>query len=192
MVRAAECSIAAAARRSERDSILQKNPTPKSRSGVGFWDLPARFLPPAASAPATAATTSAAAASAEPAPAATRLLRACFVDRQRPTTKALLMELSDGVLRILISGHFHEREPTSATGFAIAHDVHSRNIPSLGKQRGEVVLIRIVREIADVEFVTHSALCASSRCSLETRRSERNAQASLAQEGREGGFSYRF
>src|SRR6266581_3978904 len=33
---------------------------------------------------------------------------------------------------------------------------------------------------------------ASDRCSLETRRSERDAQASLAQEGREGELSYRY
>ena len=40
----------------------------------------------------------------------------------------------------------------------------------LREQGGEVVFVGVVREITDVEFVTHSALCASYRCSLETRR----------------------
>src|SRR5205823_3506425 len=91
------------------------------RLGIGIWnlgfgitpELPAGFL----ASPATAATATTPAA-ATPASAesttttTTRLLRPRFVDRQRASAEALLVELRDRILRILIGRHFHEREAT--------------------------------------------------------------------------------
>src|SRR5205823_883008 len=121
--------------------------------GFGTWDLgftselPAGFL----TSPATAATATTPAA-ATPASAestttaATRLLRPRFVHRQRASTEALLVELRDRILRVLIGRHFHEREAARPAGFAIPHDVHGRDIAGFRKQRGEVVFIGVVRE----------------------------------------------
>src|SRR5262249_61858408 len=98
---------------------------------------------------------------AEVSPAAPRLLWSRLINGQCAAAETLLMELSNGVLRILIRRHFDERESTRTSSFTIAHDIHGRDVSSLRKQRGEVVFVGVVGEIADVEFVTHSALCAS-------------------------------
>ena len=79
-------------------------------------------------------------------------------DRQRASAEALLVQLRDRILRVLIGCHFHEREATRPARLAIPHNVHGRDIASLRKQRGEVVFIGVVGEIANIQFVAHSAL----------------------------------
>src|SRR5206468_13053171 len=99
----------------------KKNPKmPEGTLGFGNWDLgvgicelPARFLTPSAAATTATAPAAATTASTEPAAAvaaAARLLRTRFIDRQRTAAEALLVELCNRILRVLVGGHFDERE----------------------------------------------------------------------------------
>src|SRR5262245_31918754 len=125
----------------------------------GIWDLPARLLPaatatPPAAAAATASTSTTATATTETT-AAPRRHRPRFVHGERPASEALLVELRDRILRILLGRHFHEREAASASGLAVPHDANSRHLARLRKQLIQVVFIDVVREIADIQFVAH-------------------------------------
>src|SRR5207253_10071859 len=128
--------------------------------------LPPRLLAPPPAPTAAATTAAAAPAPAESAAAATRLLWPRLVDRQRSPAEALFVELGDRILRILIGRHFHEREAARPAGLAIPHHVHGRDVAGFRKERREIVFIGVVREIANIQFVAHSALCASDRCSM--------------------------
>src|SRR4030095_11485199 len=85
----------------------------------------------------------------------TRNLGSRLVDRQPPSAELLIVQLRDGVLRIVIRRHLDERETARAAGVAIAHDFDSFEMARLGEQILKILLIRIVRNVADVEFSTH-------------------------------------
>ena len=115
----------------------------------GFWDLPARLLPSAAAATAaTTTTTTTAAAPAEAAPSAARLLRARFIDRQRPAAEAMLVQLADGILRVLVGRHFHEGEPARATGFPVERPHDLGGWADLSEVRTQVVFGCLIGQIA--------------------------------------------
>ena len=76
------------------------------------------------------------------------------------------MQLGNRILRILVRGHFDEGKAARAARLAVAHHIDAGNVAGFREQRGEVVLVGVIREIADIEFVAHSALCASDRCSM--------------------------
>jgi len=129
---------------------------------LGFaLDLPARLLPSTTSTPAATATTFAAAAATapEPAPAskaaATRDHWPGFVHRERPAPKAMLMELRDGILCILLGCHFYEREAASPASFSVARVTYQRELTGFRKQGSERVLVYVVGKVPDIQFVAH-------------------------------------
>ena len=77
----------------------------------------------------------------------------------------------------LLWGYRFEGEAARSPRFPIADHVDAGHGASAGEQVREVVFVRVVGEVADVESITHAALSASYRCSVETRTSERHAQA---------------
>jgi hypothetical protein len=140
---------------------------------LGIWDLgfdlPARLLPATtAAAPATA--TAAAASTSATATAATETTAATpwrhrprFVHGERAAAEALLMELRDRVLRVLLGRHFDKCEAAPTPGVTVPHDADGRHRAGFREQIGQVRFIDVVGEIADIQFVAHghSALCAS-------------------------------
>lgn len=72
---------------------------------------------PIASASATATTTSATASR-------TLFARAGFVHRQSPTFEILPMKHGDGLLSVLLCGHFDKAKPAGLAGSPILHYVH--------------------------------------------------------------------
>jgi hypothetical protein len=125
-----------------------KNPkAPRRRLGIWnlgfeFWDfalnLPAWLLPSsttaapaAAAAPPTAAAPSTAAAT--EAAATPWRHRPSFVHGERTAAEALLVELRNRILRILVGRHFHECEAASAPGLTVPHDTDGRHRAGLRK-----------------------------------------------------------
>src|SRR6266545_1672875 len=109
--------------------------------------LPAGFGPTAlAAAVATAATVCASAA---------RGLRARLVDGEAAAAELMLVEHRDRLLRILVGRHFDEREAARAARGHITHHVDAVDRARGREERAEVLVVGVVREVADVEFSCH-------------------------------------
>src|SRR5688572_13689485 len=113
--------------------------------------LPARFASATSAVSATAVTATTATSS--------RRLRTRLVYSQAATSKTAVVELRDGSLGTLIGGHLDKRETTRPAGFTIADDVDRLDRTGLGKQLLEIVLVRFVGNIADVQLLTHMHSC---------------------------------
>ena len=80
--------------------------------------------------------------------AAARRHRPCFVHRQSPSAKRLLIELGDRILRVLVGHHLDERKPAGAAGFPVERADDLRWLTDLREMRPQIVFGRLVGQIA--------------------------------------------
>ena len=117
----------------------------------------------AATATATATTTAAVAttatAAAAAATAAAGRTRLSFVDAKVATIKVGTVHRGNRGLSILIGAHLDEAKTARTAGFAIGHDLHAHNVPTIGSERcAQRVFISLKREITNVESRTHRTI----------------------------------
>jgi hypothetical protein len=111
-----------------------------------------------AEATAAAATTAAAAAA-----AATAALHR-FIHAERAAAELLSVERCDRCLRVFVARHRHEREPARTAGLAIHYDRDLFDRSTFFTERStELVLGRRVRQVSNVEFLTHFSIRLSVR-----------------------------
>ncbi len=109
-----------------------------------------------AAAAAVATTATAAAAAATAAAGRTRL---SFVDAKVATIKVGTVHRGNRGLSILIGAHLDEAKTARTAGFAIGHDLHAHNVPTIGSERcAQRVFISLKREITNVESRTHRTI----------------------------------
>jgi hypothetical protein len=73
------------------------------------------------------------------------------------------VQLRDGLLRVIIAGHFDKRESARAAGRPIAHYGDGLNGTRLREQCLEIVFSRFKGKVSDEEFATHVLLLPSRR-----------------------------
>src|SRR5450830_1519103 len=99
---------------------------------------------PAASATAAVSAATAAAATAASASAAsaesTFWLRPGFVHHERTSIHLVLVELGDGLRRVLVIHHFDEREPAGAAGRHVPHHPDVVHLAGLAEQLRELIV----------------------------------------------------
>jgi hypothetical protein len=119
-------------------------PPVQTYSAMG--DLPARLgTPTAASVSTTAGSTGV-------------RLRTRFVDREITATEVMIIEPLDRGLGILVCRHLDKREPPRAPGGHIAHQIHGVDGADARKQCLKILVARVVRKVANVEFSRHGVL----------------------------------
>jgi hypothetical protein len=79
--------------------------------------------------------------------------RTGFVDGELASAEAGIRQRSYGGLRLIIGGHLDERKPARPTGGHVAYDVHGFDGAGTGKQGLQVLLARIERQIANIQFL---------------------------------------
>jgi hypothetical protein len=72
--------------------------------------------------------------------------RASCVDRQRAAADFRAVELRDGLLSVLVA-HLDKRKALRLAGVALGDDSHGFDLANLCKQREEVLLCRLQRQI---------------------------------------------
>ena len=104
---------------------------------------------------ATATATTAAAAATAAAEAAFRL-RPRFVHHQRAAVHLMLVELGDGLLRVVVVSHLDERESARAAGGHVAHHPDVVHLAGPAEQLRQLVLRGRIGKVADVESPAHA------------------------------------
>jgi hypothetical protein len=61
------------------------------------------------------------------------------------------VESQDGVLRVFITNHVHKAEAAAAGAVIVAHNLHACDASEWAKELVQEALIRLRREIRDVE-----------------------------------------
>jgi hypothetical protein len=116
--------------------------------------------PAAATAPATAPTaattaTAAVAESSAAKPAPTRRLGTRLVHGQRAAPKLSLVQLINGLLRIVIVRHLDERKATRAPGCHVTHDTDRVDGSNSTEQLLQLSLSGLVRKVTHKQPATH-------------------------------------
>jgi hypothetical protein len=109
-------------------------------------DLASVATTAAATAAAAAATTTVTAATA----AAAFFTRTGFVHGQRPTVLLGVVQATDGFLRRIVVGHFHETKTLAPAGIAVVNDFSAFHRAVCRKQRLQARVIDIVAQIANI------------------------------------------
>jgi hypothetical protein len=105
------------------------------------WRLPARLASTRGTTrvEATAATTPGA-----------RHLRPRFVHGQPSSTKLSIVQFRNGLLRVVITGHFDEGKAARTTGISIAHDGNRFDSARLSEELLQVLFVGFVGDVSDV------------------------------------------
>jgi hypothetical protein len=106
----------------------------------------------AATATAVAAATVAATATtiATTATATTVLARACLVHNKVPVEERLAVHCFYGRFSLGLRGHFDKRETPRASAEFVRHDIDRRHFTERGKRLIQILLGRLVREVANI------------------------------------------
>src|SRR6185295_5527329 len=120
-----------------------------SHQPVECQELPARFRT-AARVAAAIAVSAAAAESAR-----SFRLRTRLVDRQAAAAQLIVVQLGNGLLRLFVRAHLHEREPARPARGHVAHHLHRFDGAGAGEQVLQVVFAGLVRKISHVKSATH-------------------------------------
>jgi hypothetical protein len=144
------------------DAEFQRPPSvrPLSRASAIFERLPAGLAASAATAAAAASTasapaTTAVAESSATKPAPTRRLGTRLVHGKRATPELRLVQLINGLLRIVIVRHFNEREATRAPGSHVTHDTDRVDGSNSTEQLFQLSFSGLVRKITHKQPATH-------------------------------------
>jgi hypothetical protein len=128
------------------------------------------------------ATTTAAAAALKAA-AATAARAACFagpsfIHRQRAPFNCLAVEAADRFLRSSVRRHGHKSETTRLVRELVENNLHFRDITDLAEQILQFAFRHREREIADIQFGTHSVILISCQAKISVRFPVVGSQAS--------------
>src|SRR5262245_51150794 len=82
-------------------------------------------------------------------------LRSCFIHRQPPSAKLLIVQLGNGTLGVVVRRHLDKGEATRSARVAIPHHRDALDVARLREQLLEILLVGFVGKVADVEFSTH-------------------------------------
>ena len=99
------------------------------------------------------ATTAAAAAAAEA--GRTWFHGACFVHDHIAATQCLTIHTLNGSLRLSVAGHLYKAEAFGPTRVALHHDFSAGHCAKLPKGLFQIAVAHRVRQVADVQFITH-------------------------------------
>src|SRR5579883_2846757 len=115
--------------------------------------------PPAPSATVTTTATATTTAAA----AVTTFARFCDIHCQRPPVELLVIQGSDGRLRLCLVGHFDEAKSSRSAGFPIRDHLRACDGPVLLEHRVQFVRCRGPGKIADVDVRSHATAKATVR-----------------------------
>jgi hypothetical protein len=128
---------------------------PRTSKGIVSRKAELRLDADLASVATTAAATAAAAAATTTVTAAATttaafFTRTGFVHGQRPTVLLGVVQPTDGFLRRIVVGHFHETKTLAPAGIAVVNDFSAFHRAVCRKQRLQARVIDIVAQIANI------------------------------------------
>src|SRR5205085_6315423 len=83
-------------------------------------------------------------------------LRPRFIDDKRPTVHLLLVELSDGFLRLIVARHLHEGEAARAARRHVPHHADVVDLAGPAEELRQLLFRGRVGEVSDVESPAHT------------------------------------
>src|SRR5581483_313725 len=97
-------------------------------------------------------------AAASPTAAATRRPLARLAHGERAAAERLAVQGLDGRLCLSVRGHLDEGEAAGPTRLPVGHDLHFLDLASvLLEERAQLALLGLVREVADVQSLSHAS-----------------------------------